>query len=1417
MVRQGIHVLSFAAFVLAVHSLIQLPAAASLPFDAAVDNPCRGSPRRRYDAMDCWLEKLRMPLPDQSFREGILRLSVRDLVCTNFSLMGLSSSYRPSDHQGATTSSHPQLDISLRNVSTVCKGTYHSTGLSGKVQAVVGAAGKETPALTFAWDILSAPLNHSFPQPASIRTTDCQTTLAVTDLHFSGSLSAHTINLFTKEIRSTVSKALSSQLCPLVSETLDPSLNQYLGKINDWLEPYLPDEDAVELVRPSRSVTTAESSDMTIHSRSLLPTGALSSSDTMSTVQRHHSKDHDILSWSRDAPALVQSLHALNQGLQYFLRRGFLQHWLPLDRKTNRPQSCGFFFDGINSLVRSILYEDNGWVELPLLSRWKDLHFTVPNYAAMHLQIRNISVHGLDNWQDLRLFAPDQGETFLTRLSSQNLTLRTRLHLVVSTVPGGVFQGDDLVEDFSIDLNATSLDTTLRVRLDARKSVVNAKVTVGTVWNVLEGVMSRNMSEADLPCLLESVEAFQVDDLSALWKIDGASFLPELDGFRLADSLEEDLDLLLNNALRVVWTEFPVMVTQSIKGLAGGPVQDGLNTFLKRIIATNESCADPGHPDFYPHLIDFNNVGWLRGMNDFFARMSTHQHIDSYLQCGADYMTAAIQERIPNSLLQVQTLEFRNLGHLRDLEVLSPLPDGRSLSSSFSFGTDSLGTLPSLNLQVESTLPSLSAAVNVTVQWNEIGASSITVLHYDLARLKHFPLTQIMEHGQCAIVPANEIDIYGVKSQLAMFSVGVNAVVDYGAQQPAYLNWTSLETPEVQESAAALWTWAVNSTRDMLSLGSLASMSQASNLCQGKPPSFDDEGTNEDYLSISLVVCAIFLLAQPAVLMIRSDTDCAADYQRRIEEQQQEESLPRQPLVTDSEDSEPLAWEGGPRLSLMEHPSIPDIPRILVPVLIVCTIMLLLCSNLSIGASVKLKASFAGETIMSPSIFSFSLSNTAKQMLQAKIYPLLLLVVVFSGVWPYLKLCLMLYGWLMPFSRLGAHSRGRMFLALDALGKFSLVDTYVLVLFLVSFRYHLSIAEDTIMDVYVVPQFGFFAFLVATILSLILSHALVYYHRVAESGRSADAQESGKRLIDHAFQFDVGERVLSHAVKLGMFSFFLVTIVLLAAGMTRESFLFKFGGVAGDLLGERKDAAYSLISLGRALPSSVEDSTSVAILGLQGAYFLFAVAAPFACLLFLFLLFTCPLPLKRQLTLLTLAEIANAWSAAEVFCLSIVAALLEISTFASFIVGDKCDLVDSVLEQYFADASDTCYSVKASVKWSACFLLLGVLLNSFLASFALRIAHTAIDERISRECSRGNHSDSLAPRFPSIVERIASFQCMQWVIHSTSQDDISVGPPINSGEPSSPWQRHDQFESEWREAAERDPQWKDWKEATSVT
>ena len=1367
--------------------------------DACAHHSDTTSTRGRYSALACWLQRLKLPIPDQTFHEGILSLSLKDFVCSNFSVIGLDSSYRPSstsgddeegqeqEHEKQNPNLDPQLQISVRNISAICHGTYHSSPWSGKVEATIGPRDAGTSALQFLWNVTAAKKNHSFPQPDEIQTTDCQTDIAVKDLHFSGSASAKTIQIFVRQIRSTVTKALSTQICPLVSSTLEPTFDRYIEMINNWLEPYLSDDgnqsgrnQSSKIEYPFMDIYPETST--SDQSTSSLKTNGIDSF-RRKLLQRHHVPKKETVKWSRDAPALVSLLQMLNEGLQYFLQKGFLRNWLPIFDDNSRPRSCGFFFDGINSLIRSILYDNEGWMDLPLLTRWQHLHFIIPHYAAIQLRVKRVSVHGLDHFDTLQLFTPEDEESFVTRLDSYNVTFRMRLQLVLSAVPDGVFKGDDLEEDFLLDFNATKLDTMLRFYLNADKTSLHKKVTVGTVWDVLEGVISRNSTIPQLPCLLESIDSFMVSDIIAFWHIESLSFIPDDDGEVAAtDNLEMDLDRLLNNAMHVVWSEFPEMVTQSIKGLAQGPVVDHLNVFFERIITTNETCTIPNHQNYYPHPIDFSNVGWLQHMNDFFARSSTRHHIDSYLQCGADYLTEALLERIPMSLIRIRSLAFQNLGHLLDLKLLSPLPDGRTLRNAFRFGVNDTSSFPHLHIETDAELPQGSVALNLTLKWNEVEGSSGLTLDYDIGRLKQYPLPQLLERGQCLLVPTNELHLYDVSSQFGSFSVCLSATIKY-RDNTVDLNWTSTDTPEVKAVASALWTWIANSTRDMTSLVTVAAMSKANSLCQGKEPSYDDDGNSEDYLSISLVVCAIILLAQPAVLMLHSENNGNRDLYRQVEEQEQYENALMQPQLTDEDFSTPGMYPHGDRSKrgLIEHENVPAVVRVVVPVLIVCTIVLLVCSNLAVGADVKLEATVEGQIFTFPSLFSFSLYNTAKEMLQARIYSLLILVAVFSGFWPYLKLGLMLYGWLNRFSQKDRRRRGRMFLALDALGKFSLVDTYVLVLMVVAFRYHLELGGGVKVDVYVDPQFGFYGFLVGTILSLVLSHALVFYHRRAEVSFPSSLCENFTPLCKHAFQTANGRRQVSVVTKMLLLSVFVCTLVMLLIGMFQESFIFKFGGIAGELIGQRKDAAYSLISLGNSLPGSVEKSSMLATGGLQVAYFFFAVAAPVACLIFLMVLFTFPLTLWHQFVLLTCAEIANAWSAIEVFCLSIVAALLEISTFASFIVGDKCDLVDSILQNNFREVADTCYSVNASVSWNAAYLVFGVVLNSFLVSIALRFAHTAIDEKIERLTTDPDTVNDSSVLQETFVEKLAGCKGMGWILTTTAENNYGpIDCPINS-------------------------------------
>jgi uncharacterized paraquat-inducible protein A len=56
-----------------------------------------------------------------------------------------------------------------------------------------------------------------------------------------------------------------------------------------------------------------------------------------------------------------------------------------------------------------------------------------------------------------------------------------------------------------------------------------------------------------------------------------------------------------------------------------------------------------------------------------------------------------------------------------------------------------------------------------------------------------------------------------------------------------------------------------------------------------------------------------------------------------------------------------------------------------------------------------------------------------------------------------------------------------------------------------------------------------------------------------------------------------------------------------------------------------------------------------------------------------------PMRVHVQDKLFIVAEILNAWTTIDVFVVSILAVLLEIPTFASFIIGNKCDGINSWL------------------------------------------------------------------------------------------------------------------------------------------
>ena len=181
------------------------------------------------------------------------------------------------------------------------------------------------------------------------------------------------------------------------------------------------------------------------------------------------------------------------------------------------------------------------------------------------------------------------------------------------------------------------------------------------------------------------------------------------------------------------------------------------------------------------------------------------------------------------------------------------------------------------------------------------------------------------------------------------------------------------------------------------------------------------------------------------------------------------------------------------------------------------------------------------------------------------------------------------------------------------------------------------------------------------------------------------------------------------------------------------------------IVGQPARQPYSLITVGTELPEAVaargepyyEARRTSEMRLLQATYFAFAFGVPIVHLACLLVLWAAPLTPRAQRRLFVGCEVCNAWAALDVFVLAVFVSLTEISPFAAFIIGDKCDAIDALLKQLAAaapavfdlDGDYKCFDVAVTLNggtWALC----GACVVFTVANFAMmRACHVAIHDR----------------------------------------------------------------------------------------
>jgi hypothetical protein len=211
------------------------------------------------------------------------------------------------------------------------------------------------------------------------------------------------------------------------------------------------------------------------------------------------------------------------------------------------------------------------------------------------------------------------------------------------------------------------------------------------------------------------------------------------------------------------------------------------------------------------------------------------------------------------------------------------------------------------------------------------------------------------------------------------------------------------------------------------------------------------------------------------------------------------------------------------------------------------------------------------------------------------------------------------------------------------------------------------------------------------------------------------------------------------------------------AGQITKTFQFTFGGLVKLILSPEKQVTeYSLVSIGQAIPHAARHGGYLAGSGwnwfLTAQFFFLAMIVPLIRVVLLMVIWSVPMTLATTRRLHHLAKVVAAWSAMDVFLISIIAAVLEIGQLSSEVISSAFGPLESVVCEVMEklpppvlnailhavglpslDLSGGCtlFRVDAVLQEGCWILMIAVLVSEIAAHIVVELCEASISERMA--------------------------------------------------------------------------------------
>ncbi|CAK9096694.1 Uncharacterized protein (Fragment) [Durusdinium trenchii] len=387
--------------------------------------------------------------------------------------------------------------------------------------------------------------------------------------------------------------------------------------------------------------------------------------------------------------------------------------------------------------------------------------------------------------------------------------------------------------------------------------------------------------------------------------------------------------------------------------------------------------------------------------------------------------------------------------------------------------------------------------------------------------------------------------------------------------------------------------------------------------------------------------------------------------------------------------------------ALWQDEQVPRFVRLGMPVMLAVNVVLFVIGHIDVVIKIEL----VGELLRMPfaldNLAEFSIVSSTKELWDSGATVLAGFLAVFSIVWPYVKLLCMLLCWVLPPRWLSPGRRGTFLTVLDQLGKWSLLELYVLAFILVALTIQIS-APDLVsflpprlyeLSLNIVLQYNLYTFTLALLLSLALANVAVLY----SDRHLASARAQGQPQL----------LPLPRMLVLGVLG---VAIILLFVGATMPVLHLEIMGLIATVMQVSGDSPVNALSLFGFLGNLFSTSP---VYGLVLMLSVFGI--PLLQMAMLVALSVCRLDWNRAMRLHEVNKILCAWSALQVFVLAVCISVLELATVTSGLLSNQCDGIDPFLSTLSSvnliqdkHANAGCFALDAQLR-SGAFVFLAVM------------------------------------------------------------------------------------------------------------